>query len=87
MRDSDIIITCIAGLVLSSLLQDITILLQGPVVTSMIKASLKMIGISIILLITFLCLALPGLIFHHLVETDFPKYLAIWKVCMFILIK
>jgi hypothetical protein len=53
----------------------------------MIKASLKMIGISIILLNTFLCLALPGLIFHHLVETDFPKYLAIWKVCMFILIK
>ena len=46
----------------------------------MIKASLKMIGISIILLITFLCLALPGLIFQHLVETEFTKYLTIWKV-------
>ena len=55
-------------------------LLQGPVVSSMIKASLKMIGISIILLITFLCLALPGLIFDHHMESDFPKYIFIWKV-------
>ena len=59
-----------------------------------------MIGISIVLLITFLCLALPGLLFYptkvttgaignHMVFApqniaDFPHYVFIWKLTMWV---
>merc|ERR1711964_279350 len=60
-------------------------LAQTPVMTSMMKASLKMIGISIVLLITFLCLALPGLLFYPTKNiADFPHYVFIWKLTMWV---
>ena len=57
-----------------------------------------MIGISIVLLITFLCLALPGLLFYptkvgavprydHMLGQnidDFPHYVFIWKLTMWV---
>ena len=37
-------------------------IIQAPVINTMIKASLRMLGISLILLVTFLCLIVPSLL-------------------------
>ena len=70
--------------------------MQAPVINTMIKASLRMIGISLILLVTFLCLIVPSLVVpltsHHEEEEEgeeeggdnFQQYLYVWKITMWV---
>ena len=59
-------------------------MLQGPVINSVMKASLRMSGIALVLLVTFLCLVVPSIIHsragHTATPGDHDQYLAVWKV-------
>ena len=71
-------------------------MMPAPVINTMIKASLRMIGISLILLVTFLCLIVPSLVVpltsHHEEEEEgeeeggdnFQQYLYVWKITMWV---
>ena len=67
--------------------------MQAPVINTMIKASLRMIGISLILLVTFLCLIVPSLVMPLTTQHDeeeenggetFQQYLYVWKITMWV---
>ena len=72
-------------------------MMPAPVINTMIKASLRMIGISLILLVTFLCLIVPSLVVpltsHHEEGEEeegeeggdnFQQYLYVWKITMWV---
>ena len=64
-------------------------MIQGPMMNTMIKASFRMLGISLILLVTFLCLVVPSLILPVSSEEEevgekFKRYLNVWKVTMWV---
>ena len=70
--------------------------MPAPVISTMIKASLRMIGISLILLVTFLCLIVPSLVMPLTTHDDddekeeedgvenFQQYLYVWKITMWV---
>ena len=68
-----------------------------PLISTMTKASLRMLGISLILLVTFLCLIVPSLVVpltsHAEMEEGegeeedgehFQQYLYVWKITMWV---
>ena len=68
-------------------------MIQGPVMNTMIKASFRMLGISLIILVTFLCLVVPSLVLpvsnavedgEEEVGENFKQYLYVWKVTMWV---
>ena len=66
--------------------------MPAPVISTMIKASLRMLGISLILLVTFLCLIMPSLVVPLTSDQEegedggenFQQYLYVWKITMWV---